>query len=46
MLIGRGADIILIDDPLKPEEGLTGVPAARGSGSFLTRRWREMDSNF
>src|SRR6202035_1889944 len=25
---------------------LTGVPAARGSGSFLTRRWREMDSNF
>jgi hypothetical protein len=24
---------------------LTGVPAARGSGSFLTRRWRETDSN-
>ena len=25
---------------------LIGVPAARGSGSLLTRRWREMDSNF
>src|SRR5437588_9020186 len=25
---------------------LTGVPAARGFGSQLTRRWREMDSNF
>src|SRR5438309_1153562 len=24
---------------------LTGVPAARGSGSFLTPRWREADSN-
>jgi len=24
---------------------LTGVPAARGSGSFLTRRWRKADSN-
>ena len=24
---------------------LTGVPAARGSGSLLTRRWREEDSN-
>jgi hypothetical protein len=29
VLAGRGADIIIIDDPLKPEEALSEAPAGR-----------------
>jgi hypothetical protein len=32
VLIGRGADIILIDDPLKEALSDTATPAATGSG--------------
>jgi predicted phage terminase large subunit-like protein len=34
VLTGRGADIILIDDPLKPEEALSGVQRQAGNGWY------------